>query len=86
MIRDVITNTENYPFKPQCREKFDESRTTRSTSNKVPMELGFSNSTRSTLRNDAIRCWKKAPKSIKNCKSLNTVKEQIKSFVKTLPI
>ena len=52
---------------------------------KVPMELGFTNSTRSTLRNDAIRCWNKAPESIEN-KSLNTVKEQIKSFVKTLPI
>ena len=49
------------------------------------MELGFTNSTRSTLRNDAIRCWNKAPESIEN-KSLNTVKEQIKSFVKTLPI
>ena len=33
-------------------EKTEDNRMTRSITNKVPMELGFSNTTRATLRND----------------------------------
>ena len=36
--------------------------------------------------NDAARIWNLAPASIKDCKSIGTVKYCIKSFVKTLPI
>ena len=36
--------------------------------------------------NDGIRLWNLAPASITTCKSLYSVKKQIKLFVKTLPI
>ena len=40
----------------------------------------------STFINDAAHVWNNAPVAIKNCKSLNSVKKQIKIYVCTLPI
>ena len=40
----------------------------------------------STFINDAAHVWNNAPAAIKNCKSLNSVKKQIKIYVCTLPI
>ena len=40
----------------------------------------------STFFNDAVRVWNMAPVEIKNCRTLHTVKKQIKTFIRTLPI
>ena len=39
-----------------------------------------------TFINDAARLWNLAPRAIKECKSLFTVKKEIKKFVLTLPL
>ena len=39
-----------------------------------------------TFINDAANVWNKAPHVINECKSLSSVKKQIKTFIKTLPI
>ena len=39
-----------------------------------------------TFINDAAKVWNNAPSDIKECKSLHLAKNQIKSFVKTLPL
>ena len=40
----------------------------------------------STFFNDAVRVWNMAPVEIKNCRTLHTMKKQIKTFIRTLPI
>ena len=49
-------------------------------------ETGRTKISNSTFKNDAARLRNKAPQSIKNCKSLYTVKSEIKKFIKTLPL
>ena len=39
-----------------------------------------------TFINDAALMWNNAPRAIKDCKTLGSVKKQIKIFVQTLPI
>ena len=39
-----------------------------------------------TFINDAALMWNNAPSAIKDCKTLWSVKKQIKIFVQTLPI
>ena len=42
--------------------------------------------TLNTFIGDSTRLWNKAPEAIKNTKTLNTAKAEIKKFVLTLPI
>ena len=39
-----------------------------------------------TFVNDAALLWNRAPKSIKECKTLAAAKKQIKIFINTLPL
>ena len=50
------------------------------------VENGVIDLRKATFINDGIRLWNLAPASITTCKSLYSVKKQIKLFVKTLPI
>ena len=50
------------------------------------LEHGVSEQGLKTFVNDGVRLWNKAPKNLKNCTSLFTVKKEIRKFVKSLPI
>ena len=50
------------------------------------VENGVTELRKATFLNDGIRLWNFAPDEIKSCKSLYSVKKQIKIFAKTLPI
>ena len=57
------------------------------SSNKTDLVItGQSKLQMQSFINHAARIWNLAPASIKDCKSIGTVKYCIKSFVKTLPI
>ena len=61
-------------------------RITRSITNGELVEEGASIISRCTYQNDASRIWNKAPVNVKSCKSLWSVKKEIKNCVNTLPI
>ena len=47
---------------------------------------GTSRTQTNTFYNDAANLWNAAPKKIKECNTVFTVKKQIKLHVKTLPL
>ena len=51
-----------------------------------PIEIGKTNTTKSTSVSDAVRIWNLAPESITEAKSLYQVKKAIKDYIKSLPI
>ena len=59
---------------------------TRAVSSGNLVEKGVSITSKNTFYNDAIKAWNLAPVSIKQCKTLWSAKNEIKKFVKTLPI
>ena len=58
----------------------------RSAFNGNLVENGRSKKAKKTFINDSARVWNNAPRQIKSCISLSSVKKEIKTFVKTLPI
>ena len=59
---------------------------TRSIQKENLLVVGKSQKLQSTFYSDAASLWNKAPDSIKNAKSLFTVKKEIKKFILYLPI
>jgi hypothetical protein len=64
----------------------ENNRLTRSTNSGNLPENGRSNVVQKSFVGDATRCWNTAPANIKMCKSLVTVKKEIKKYVRTIPI
>ena len=58
----------------------------RSNTNGKLFEVNGLNDLKSTYINNGVKIWNLAPQSLKDCKSLYTVKTEIKKFVKLLPI
>ena len=79
-------NLESYPLKIHRQTTNVSSMEFRSRENGSIKELYGSDTLRSTFINDAIKVWNLTPVSIKKCKSLFSVKREIKKFVSTLPI
>ena len=46
----------------------------------------FSELSKNTFINDGIKAWNKAPAKIKDCITYASAKNEIKKFVKTIPI
>ena len=80
------SNIDNYPTKLTRLEANDERISTRAVSSGNLVEKGVSITSKNTFYNDAIKAWNLAPVSIKQCKTLWSAKNEIKKFVKTLPI
>ena len=79
-------NTTGYPIEwlKRCDEQKREGL---KTSNKPELLIkGKSKIQSQTFVNDAALLWNRAPKSIKECKTLATAKKQIKIFINTLPL
>ena len=79
-------NVDDYPLLIKRQETKIESMSTRADLTERPIEIGKSALTQRTSISDAIRLWNRAPTKIKDSKSLNQVKREIKSYVKQLPI
>ena len=58
----------------------------RSITNEVLPVKSFSERSKNTFINDGIVAWNQAPVKIKECNSFATAKNEIKKFVRTLPI
>ena len=61
-------------------------RSMRSITNDMLPVQSFSELSKSTFINDGIKAWNLAPKNIKDCTTYATAKNEIKKFVKTIPI
>ena len=79
-------NVENYPTRVTQIQPNTDNTQTRSISYGKLIESGKSSITQSTLINDAIRAWNRAPKEVHRSASYNTAKKNIKKIVKSLPI
>ena len=77
---------DNYPIKTHQIECIEGERNTRLRSLGQLKEDKITFRSGKTFTNDAIHIWNKAPSSIKNCTTINSVKTAIKSFVVNLPI
>ena len=80
------TNVEGYPLKIKQQTAQEVGATTRASRKGQPINIGLSKSVRNTSTSDAIRIWNLAPVTVTESKTMNQVKSQIKSYVKTLPI
>ena len=79
-------NVENYPIKGEVKTKIEENRTTRSNTRGDLVIHGKSENCNSAFINDASKLWNKAPMIIKDCKTINSAKREIKKFVTSLPL
>ena len=79
-------NYEDCPFKITNPVFENPQRQMRTRNDNALVENGVIDLRKATFINDGIRLWNLAPASITTCKSLYSVKKQIKLFVKTLPI
>ena len=81
-IQKLIYNLRDYTV-----QKYPIKRQGLKSTNKPDLVLtGHSKLQMQSFFNDAARIWNLAPNQIKECKSIGTVKQCIKTFVKTLPI
>ena len=80
-------NVENYPIQWEVKPPpAEDVRITRSVNAKNLVELRHSKSEDSTFIIDSARICNLAPQSLKDCKSLYSVKREIKKFIVTLPL
>ena len=76
--------TKNYPIRwIKCQVTVND-RLLRTNNKDRFQELGKTKTLTSTFIRDAARIWNSAPDVIKNCKSIRTVKREIKKFRVTL--
>ena len=78
-------NFKNYPTQWETDAKLVDPRT-RSIQKDSLVVTGKSAKAQSTFYSDAASLWNDAPETIKNAKSLYSVKKEIKKFIVTLPI
>ena len=79
-------NDEDHSFNIVKRESGPEIRAMRSVSNDVLSVLSFPDLSKRTFINDGIKAWSSASLKVKTCQTYTTAKNEIKKFVKTLPI
>ena len=77
---------EDHPFNLEKKESGPDIRSMRSITNEVLPVKSFSERSKNTFINDGIVAWNQAPVKIKECNSFVTAKNEIKKFVRTLPI
>ena len=78
-------NFKNYPTQWETDAKLVDPRT-RSIQKDSLVVTGKSAKAQSTFYSDAASLWNNASETIKNAKSLYSVKKEIKKFIVTLPI
>ena len=80
-------NDENYPLQWDVKPPpAEDARTTRSMNVTTLVESRRSAIEEATFKIDAARVWNLAPQTLKECKSLFSVKREIKKFILTLPL
>ena len=79
-------NVEDYPLKIVQQSTREGGVTTRAAEKGRPVNIGKSNITQNTSTSDAVRIWNLAPESLTDSKTIYQAKNQIKCFVRTLPI
>ena len=79
-------NIPAYPIKWSKRSDELKREGLKTSNNPDIVIKGHSKLQSKTFINDAANIWNKAPSAIKECKTLNSVKKQIKIFIQTLPI
>ena len=79
-------NVEDYPLKIKLQTANESGVTTRASEKGRPINIGKTTTTQNTSTSDAIRIWNLAPDTVTDSKTVYQAKNQIKSFVKTLPI
>ena len=75
-----------YPLKIEQQTASNFCATTRAAKNGRPISIGRTIATQNTSTSDAIRIWNLAPDSLTNSKTVYIAKDQIKNFIKSLPI
>ena len=76
----------DHPFNLVKKESGPNVRSMRSITNEVLPTQSFSELSKKTFINDGIKAWNKAPAKIKDCITYASAKNEIKKFVKTIPI
>ena len=79
-------NIKTYPTKWSTRKETLIREGLKSTNKPELLISGKTHVQSLTFINDAARVWNNAPSNIKECKSLSSVKKQIKTFTQTLPL
>ena len=79
-------NIKSYPTQWKTRKEEQKRQGLKSNNKPELVITGRTLGQSLTFINDAASVWNNAPNSIKSCTSIISVKKQIKSFVKTLPI
>ena len=77
---------ERLPIKDKKQVVNSQGTVTRAASEGKPCDIGLKLLTKKTCVSDAIRLWNRAPNSITKSTTLNNVKKEIKTFVRSLPI
>ena len=77
---------EDHPFKIEKEIRAPDARITRSITKGVIPMLGKSHAAKKTFICDGIKAWNHVPDSIRECKTYNTAKRQIRKYVKTITI
>ena len=79
-------NSKDYPIQWKRREDVMKKEGLKSSNKPDLVITGRSSIQDASFINDTARVWNNAPEALKSCKSLHTVKKQIKIYTKTLPI
>ena len=79
-------NIKDYPIQWKRRSDIMQKDGLKSSNKPELVITGRSAIQDSTFINDATRVWNKAPSAVRDCKTLYTVKKQIKIYIRTLPI
>ena len=79
-------NVVDYPLIIKRQENSKEGMSTRADLVGQPIAVGKSALTQGSCVGDYIQLWNKAPKNITESTSLKQAKNEIKAYVKTLPI
>ena len=77
---------EDHPFNLEKKESGPDVRSMRSIANEMLPVKSFSELSKNTFINDGIKAWNLAPSSIKECITFASAKNEIKKFVKSIPI
>ena len=79
-------NDLDHPFNISKKESGPHVRAMRSITNEVLTVLSYTELSKQTFINDGIKAWNTAPTNIKLCITFASAKNEIKKFVKTIPI
>ena len=82
----LLLNLPKYPLTIKQQGANHKGVSTRADKKERPCEIGMSLITQRTCISDAIRLWNMAPEKIRQSNSLYQANNEIKLFVKNLPI